>query len=270
MNTIQTMKTTHITIYGPGCTRCTTLVCNAEEAVRTLPGRFEIEKISNPLEIAEAGIFNTPAIAINGAIVRQGKVLTVEQLRELIQDSLSHVQASTEFEKENDATCSCGCGYQRADSNSKSPTNQERKTESTPGKGLKTALLLIGFGALAVAALKQIQQEAPVEPVSTPTPVVADNSAELVYFTFGKRCPTCRRMEQWARDVAMEMGITFVQKEADADQVNLYGLTTKSLILRYGQNGKEWERLSRIWELNRDEKAYKQYVREQINDYITR
>ncbi len=264
------MKTTHITIYGPGCTRCTTLVRHAEEAVRSLPGRFEIEKISNPLEIAEAGIFNTPAIAINGAIVRQGKVLTVEQLRELIQDSLSHVQASTEFEKENVATCSCGCGCQQADSNSKSPTNQEIKTERSPGKGLKTALRLIGFGALAVAALKQIQQEAPVDPLSTPTPVVAEASAELVYFTFGKRCPTCRRMEQWASDVAMDMGIAFVQKEADADQVNLYGLTTKSLILRNGQNEKEWEKLSRIWELNQDETAYKQYVREQINAYISR
>ncbi|MBQ4594605.1 MAG: thioredoxin family protein [Akkermansia sp.] len=62
------MKTTHITIYGPECTRCTTLVSNTEEAVRTLPGRFEIEKISNPLEIAEAGIFNTSAIAVNGTI----------------------------------------------------------------------------------------------------------------------------------------------------------------------------------------------------------
>lgn len=264
------MKTTHITIYGPGCTRCTTLVCNAEEAVHTLPGRFEIEKISNPLEIAEAGIFNTPAIAINGAIVRQGKVLTVEQLRELIQDSLAKGQASTATGKEESAACSCSCGCQGTDSNSKSPSNGERGAESQPGHGWKTALLLIGFGALAVAALKQIQQEAPVEPVSTPSPVVTDNSAELVYFTLGKRCPTCRRMEQWARDVAMEMGIAFVQKEADADHVNLYGLTTKSLILRYGQNGKEWEKLSRIWELNRDETAYKQYVREQINAYISR
>ncbi len=264
------MKTTHITIYGSGCTRCTTLVHHAEEAVRTLPGSFEIEKISNPLEIAEAGIFNTPAIAVNGAIVRQGKVLSVEQLRELIQDSLAHEQAFTASEKENTATCSCGCGCQRADSNSKSPTNRESKTDHQPGKGVKTALLLLGFGALAVAALKQIQQEAPVDPLSTPTPVVAEASAELVYFTFGKRCPACRRMEQWARDVAMDMGIAFVQKEADAAQVNLYGLTTKSLILRNGQNGKEWEKLSRIWELNQDETAYKQYVREQINAYISR
>ena len=264
------MKTIHITIYGPGCTRCTTLVRHAEEAVRTLPGRFVIEKISNPLEIAKAGIFNTPAIAVNGTVVRQGKVPSVEQLRELIQDSLDIESATTVTPKNEVTTCSCGCGCQRADSNSKSSTNQESKTESTPGKGLKTALLLIGFGALAVAALKQIQQEAPVEPVSPPAPIVADNSAELVYFTFGKRCPTCRRMEQWAKDVAIEMGIAFVQKEADADQVKLYGLTTKSLILRYGQNGKKWEKLSRIWELNRDETAYKQYVREQINAYITR
>ena len=264
------MKTTHITIYGPGCTRCTTLVSHTEEAVRTMPGKFEIKKISNPLEIAEVGIFNTPAIAINGTIVRQGKVLSVEQLRELIQDSLDIEPATTVTPKNEVTTCSCGCGCQRADNNSKSPTNQESKTESTPGKGLKTALLLIGFGALAVAALKQIQQEAPVEPVSPPAPIVADNSAELVYFTFGKRCPTCRRMEQWARDVAIEMGIAFVQKEADAEQVNFYGLTTKSLILRDVRGGKEWENLSRIWELNQDETAYKQYVREQISTYITR
>lgn len=264
------MKPTHITIYGPGCTRCTTLVRHTEEAVRPLPGRFEIEKISNPLEIAEAGIFNTPAIAVNGTIVRQGTVLTVEQLRELIQDSLAKGQASTATGKEESAACSCSCGCQGTDSNSKSPSNGERGAESQPGHGWKTALLLIGFGALAVAALKQIQPEAPVEPASTPTPVVADDSAELVYFTFGKRCPTCRRIEQWSRDVAKDMGITFVQKEADAEQVNLYGLTTKSLILRDARDEKAWENLSRIWELNRDETAFKQYVREQISTFITR
>ena len=264
------MKTTHITIYGPGCTRCTTLVSHTEEAVRTMPGKFEIKKISNPLEIAEAGIFNTPAIAINGTIAQQGKVLSVEQLRELIQDSLDNEHASTATEKEVLTACSCGCGCQRADRNSKSFTNRETKEENQHGKGMKTALILIGFGALAIAALKQIQQEAPVEPVSIPTPVVADNSAELVYFTFGKRCPTCRRMEQWSRDVAKDMGITFVQKEADAEQVNLYGLTTKSLILRDARDEKAWENLSRIWELNRDETAFKQYVREQISTFITR
>ena len=264
------MKTTHITIYGPGCTRCTTLVSHTEEAVRTMPGKFEIKKISNPLEIAEAGIFNTPAIAINGTIVRQGKVLSVEQLRELIQDSHDNEHASTATEKEVLTACSCGCECQRADRNSKSSTNRETKEENQHGKGMKTALILIGFGALAIAALKQIQKEAPVEPVSIPSQVEADNSAELVYFTFGKRCPTCRRMEQWSRDVAKDMGITFVQEEADAEQVNFYGLTTKSLILRDVRGGKEWENLSRIWELNRDETAYKQYVREQISTYITR
>lgn len=185
------MKPTHITIYGPGCMRCTTLVSHAEDAVRTLPGRFEIEKISNPLEIAGADIFNTPAIAINGTVVRQGKVLSAEEIRELIQDALNNERASTATEKEDIATCSCGCGWQRADSNSKSPSNQESKTESQPGRGVKTALILIGIGALAVATLKQIQQDASVEAVSTPTPVVAAHSAELVYFTFGKRCPTC-------------------------------------------------------------------------------
>lgn len=264
------MKTTHITIYGPGCTRCTTLFSHTEEAVRTMPGKFEIKKISNPLEIAEAGIFNTPAIAINGTIAQQGKVLSVEQLRELIQDSLDNEHASTATEKEVLTACSCGCECQRADRNSKFSTNRETKEENQQGKGMKTALILIGFGALAIAALKQIQQEAPVEPVRIPSQVEADNSAELVYFTFGKRCPTCRRMEQWSRDVAMEMGITFVQKEADAEQVNFYGLTTKSLILRDVRGGKEWENLSRIWELNQDETAYKQYVREQISTYITR
>lgn len=262
------MKTTHITIYGPGCTRCTTLVRNTEAAVRTLPGMFGIEKITNPLEIAEVGIFNTPAISINGTIVRQGKVLTEEQLRELIQEFLAQERTPTETEKEAAAACACAC--QRADSSSKSPANRESGAESQLGHGWKTALLLIGTGVLAVAALKQIQPEATVEPASTPIPLVADNSAELVYFTFGKRCPTCRRMEQWAREVAMGEGVAFVQKEADADQVKLYGLTAKTLILRDAQKGKEWEKLSRIWELSRDEVAYKQYVREQIKAYKAR
>lgn len=111
---------------------------------------------------------------------------------------------------------------------------------------------------------------ASVEPIS--------NGIVLDYFTFGKRCTTCGRMETWAREAVeaefaddMKSG-RLMLRTSDGDPTTLrkYGLTTKSLVLRNVQEGKEtsWRSLDRIWELNGDEAAYKAYIIEQIKQAL--
>lgn len=85
-------------------------------------------------------------------------------------------------------------------------------------------------------------------------------------------------METWAREAVeaefaddMKSG-RLMLRTSDGDPTTLrkYGLTTKSLVLRNVQEGKEtsWRSLDRIWELNGDEAAYKAYIIEQIKQAL--
>ena len=104
------------------------------------------------------------------------------------------------------------------------------------------------------------------------------NGVVLDYFTFGKRCDTCVRMETWARE-AVEAAFAdelkegrLIMRASDGDPATIqkYGLTAKSLVIRKIQDGKElsWQNLNRIWELNGDEAAYKAYIVEHVKQAL--
>lgn len=71
-----------IEILGPGCAKCEKLAAAAEEAAAGLDA--QVVKVNDILKITERGVLFTPAIAIDGDVKSTGKVLTVEQIRELI------------------------------------------------------------------------------------------------------------------------------------------------------------------------------------------
>lgn len=251
------MITHNITVYGPGCIRCTTLAENAQVAVQGMQGDYRITKISDPLQMADAGVFNTPALSLDGELLVSGKVLSPAQIRELLQTK-----------KHAGCLCSCSADTVQPDiePSSSIPCHCDSNRKHS---GWKTALLIGGVGLLALAGIKQWQ--APSQQHQETVFVPAEGSQEeLVYFTFGKRCPTCLRMEAWTRTVAEQRRIPFRVQEADAKTVEQYGLTTKSLIFRKMKDGEEssWKKLDRIWELSRDEAALKNYVSEQIDSLI--
>ncbi|MHC4410079.1 MAG: thioredoxin family protein [Planctomycetota bacterium] len=71
-----------IEILGPGCAKCEKLAAAAEEAAAGLDA--QVVKVKDILKITERGVLFTPAIAIDGEVKSTGKVLTVEQIRELL------------------------------------------------------------------------------------------------------------------------------------------------------------------------------------------
>ncbi len=73
-----------IKVLGPGCINCVTLERRTREALERLGCVARIEKITDIREIISYGIFKTPALVIDGKIVLQGRVLTVDELCELI------------------------------------------------------------------------------------------------------------------------------------------------------------------------------------------
>ena len=74
-----------IEVLGPGCPRCANVEANVKKALLELKKEVEIVKITDINTMIEKGVIQTPALIINGKIIVQGKIPTVEQLKEIIQ-----------------------------------------------------------------------------------------------------------------------------------------------------------------------------------------
>jgi small redox-active disulfide protein 2 len=74
-----------IEVLGPGCPRCANVEANVKKALLELKKETEIVKITDINTMIEKRVIQTPALIINGKIISQGKIPTVEQLKEIIQ-----------------------------------------------------------------------------------------------------------------------------------------------------------------------------------------
>ena len=305
------MKTHHITVYGPGCVRCNTLAENAKQAIAMLGGEITLSKETDPMKMAADGVLNTPALALDGKVLLSGKVLSADELKALLAEALNahegcccgggdepcccgEKQASHELE-----SCCCGksdtpkepccCGEDKTAACCHADTTAKPAQQggcccggAKGGSGLKTLLVILVLGLLAFAGIRQMEKATapdaspPQEQPSAAEPLA--NGVVLDYFTFGKRCDTCIRMETWAREAvesefadALKEG-RLVMRALDGDPATIqkYGLTAKSLVVRKIQDGKEtsWQNLTRIWELNGDEAAYKANIIEQVKQAL--
>jgi small redox-active disulfide protein 2 len=73
-----------IEILGTGCTKCTQLLENTKEAVAKIGGFHQIEKVEDIMKIMEYNVINTPAIVVDGEVKSSGKLLSADEVFELI------------------------------------------------------------------------------------------------------------------------------------------------------------------------------------------
>ena len=78
----KTMKL--IQVLGPGCTKCTRLMENAEAAVQEAGVEAQVEKVSDMNVIMGFGVMMTPALAVDGEVKVVGKVASPEEIKALI------------------------------------------------------------------------------------------------------------------------------------------------------------------------------------------
>ncbi len=71
-----------ILIFGTGCAKCKNLTANAEKAATEKGVEYDLQKITDIMEITRFGIMATPAIAIDGAVKSCGKLASVEEIKE--------------------------------------------------------------------------------------------------------------------------------------------------------------------------------------------
>ena len=74
-----------IEIFGTGCPKCKRLFQNAEEAAKDLNLEAEIAKVEDIQKIINAGIMMTPAFAVDGEVKSAGKVLSVDEIKKIIE-----------------------------------------------------------------------------------------------------------------------------------------------------------------------------------------
>ncbi len=125
----------------------------------------------------------------------------------------------------------------------------------------------------------------PQADISTKADVAAPAQGDqtVVYYFHGTfRCPTCNKMEKYARETVekdfkndLDSGkLVFrsvnVEDKGNEHYVKDYQLYTKTLILSSVKDGKEIrsKNLDKIWEYIRNKKKYENYVRDEVAAFV--
>ena len=73
-----------IEVFGPGCAKCETLLKHAKHAIDQSGGDHQVVKVSDYAVMAARGILSTPALAVDGQLKFQGKVLSSGEILTLL------------------------------------------------------------------------------------------------------------------------------------------------------------------------------------------
>lgn len=75
-----------IEVLGPGCRNCEVLYQNVIKALEMAGSKdaIQVEKIKDPRYFLKMGVFTAPGLVIDGRVVSTGRVLTAEQVLEIL------------------------------------------------------------------------------------------------------------------------------------------------------------------------------------------
>ena len=74
-----------IEILGTGCQKCVKLYANTMLAVKQLGlTAAEVSKVEDFQKIREYDVMSTPAIAVDGKVISAGKLMSVEEIKNLL------------------------------------------------------------------------------------------------------------------------------------------------------------------------------------------
>lgn len=74
-----------IQVLGTGCSKCKSLMANAEAAVKALGIEATVEKVEKIQDIMKFGVMSTPALVVDGQVKSAGKVLRAEEIGKLLE-----------------------------------------------------------------------------------------------------------------------------------------------------------------------------------------
>ncbi|MCX8161301.1 MAG: thioredoxin family protein [Candidatus Saccharicenans sp.] len=74
-----------IKVLGMGCPKCFELERRVKNALERLKMEATVEKVSDLKQIMSFGVFSTPALVIDGKVVSQGHLPSVEEILNWLQ-----------------------------------------------------------------------------------------------------------------------------------------------------------------------------------------
>ncbi len=74
-----------IQILGPGCSKCAKLKENVETAVQQAGVEATVDKVTDINQMISFGVMMTPALVIDGEVKSSGKVLSPEDIKQLLE-----------------------------------------------------------------------------------------------------------------------------------------------------------------------------------------
>ena len=77
-----------IKVLGTGCKNCKKLLNNVEKSVEELNIKVDILYVTDYIAIANTELLRTPGLMINDKIVSSGKVITVNEIKMLINKAI--------------------------------------------------------------------------------------------------------------------------------------------------------------------------------------
>ncbi len=77
-----------IKVLGTGCAKCKMLENRTREAVSELGIDIEVVKVDDIAKIIEYKVIRTPALVIDETMVMNGKVISVSEIKTLIQQNI--------------------------------------------------------------------------------------------------------------------------------------------------------------------------------------
>ena len=137
-------------------------------------------------------------------------------------------------------------------------------------------------GSPAPAALSAPAAPRPGAPSTNPGQQDGNRVVRVYYFHTTQRCASCKKIEALSaeairsgferelRDGTLEWHAVNLDEPGNQHFVHDYELYTKSLVVVDVANGRQerWKNLPKIWELLRDEAAFRQYVQGEARAYL--
>lgn len=148
-----------------------------------------------------------------------------------------------------------------------------------------TRFLLLAFVVVAVVILISRQLSERFGATSTSNPVeqrVPANGVLVYYFHGDVRCPTCRKIEEYARAAVQakyptqlasgQLSWQVVNYELPENKhfIGDFELVSPTVVLVKRENGeqRDWQNLARVWELVGDEPGFLSYVQIEVEKML--
>ncbi len=82
-----TAEKARVQVLGSGCAKCNRLEAAVREALKSLDMGIGVEHVTDFAQIAAYGVMSTPALVVDGKVVSMGKVLTPQEVTNLLQQA---------------------------------------------------------------------------------------------------------------------------------------------------------------------------------------